>query len=233
MSKTAKSKLKWVLYTGEMFDVYLVPELIKRVHAPIEPDLEYVPALHCKCLHLHPCAVGLDKDGAIAAYLYCTNSGRFFDHGKNGWGEHKYVFNPAMQNYKRGSKQPCMRNFGCLLCHLLVAHAWIGPRPEGMVCDHLDTNLLNLCADNFEWVTVPENIRRAKIARRMRKIGLNPKRLTRALLRRIYALQQARIDMFLEYFKLCCVADDSDLSIENIRQNVATALDAIKGQITV
>ena len=46
-----KSKLNWVYYIGEMFDVYVTPNLIKRLHAPLEPDLEYVTQMQCRCLH--------------------------------------------------------------------------------------------------------------------------------------------------------------------------------------
>ena len=230
-----KSKLNWVLYTGEMFDVYVTPNLIKRLHAPIEPDLEYVTAMQCRCLHLRPSGVGLNKHGEIVAYLYSTNSGRFFDHGKDGWGEHKYNYTPAMQNRQtHGSDYPNMRHFGCLMCHLLVAHAWHGARPKGMVCDHLDTNILNLNADNLEWVFVPENNRRAGIAKRMRKAGIDPKRLTPTLMRGIYSLptEDDWVGVLIGVFLDLCHRDSSQMTIEAIRRNVAKALDALQKAIT-
>ena len=98
-----KSKLNWVPYTGEMFDVYVTPNLIKRLLAPLEPDLVYVTQMQCRCLHLRPSGVGLNKHGDIVAYLYSTNSGRFFDRGKDGWVEQKSGYSPAMQNSKTGS----------------------------------------------------------------------------------------------------------------------------------
>ena len=233
MPKIAKSKLKWVLYTGEMFDVYVTPDQIKRIHAPLEPDLVYVPEMRCKCLHLHPGSAGLDNDGAIVAYLYCTDSGRFFDRGKDGWGEQKYDYYPCHQYNKGRTIRPFMRHFGHLQCHLIVAHAWLGARPEGMVCDHLDTNLLNFNANNLQWVYVPENIRRAKIARRMRKIGLDPKRLTPTLCRGIYTLPEENdwAGIFLSIFIDVCGHDPSPLSTDAIRLDVVKVLDMLKEHI--
>ena len=224
-----KSKLKWVLYTGEMFDVYVTPNLIKRLLAPIEPDLEYVTSMQCRCLHLRPSGVGLNKHGEIVSYLYSTNSGRFFDHGKDGWVEQKYQYTPGMQHHKGGSDYPQMCHFGCLDCHLLVAHAWISKRPEGMVCDHKDGNKLNFSADNFEWVTVPENNRRADIMKRMRKIALDPRLLTSRQLSDIYNLptEDDWIGIFLALFLELCDNDASQMTIEAIRRNVAKALDAL------
>jgi len=223
-----KSKLKWVLYTGKMFDVYVYPDQIKRTHAPIEPDLEYVPELKCRCLHLHPGAVGLDKDGNEVAYLYCTeHSGRFFDRGKEGWGELKYNYSPCSRNSKNGSKHPVMQNYRGLLCHLIVAHAWIGPRPEGKVCDHIDTNLLNMSADNLEWVTVPENNRRAKIAKQLRKIGIDPKRLYTRLLKGIFGLPDNYVGTVTGMFLWLSQNEfgDEPLDKTSLNATLAAALD--------
>lgn len=222
-----KSKLNWVLYTGEMFDVYVTPNLIKRLHAPIEPDLEYVISMQCRCLHLRPCAVGLNGDGEIAAYLYCTFSGRFFDCGKHGWVEHKYGYSPAMQNSKTGSIHPNMRSFGDLQCHLLVAHAWHGARPEGMVCDHKDTNLMNWRASNLEWVWPAENYRRAGIARKLRGVGIDPKRLDTNLLDGIFKLSDEHIGTLTCMFLHLSQTEfgDVELNLRSLNACVAAALD--------
>lgn len=45
--------------------------------------------------------------------------------------------------------------------HILVAEAFIGPRPVGMVPDHVDGNGRNNRLDNLEYVTRSENAKRA------------------------------------------------------------------------
>lgn len=45
--------------------------------------------------------------------------------------------------------------------HRIVASCFIGPRPEGLVIDHVDGNKLNNSSDNLEYVTSKENTRRA------------------------------------------------------------------------
>ncbi len=42
--------------------------------------------------------------------------------------------------------------------HCLVAAAWIGPRPEGLDCAHLDGNTGNSHASNLAYVTRKENM---------------------------------------------------------------------------
>ena len=230
MSKN-KSKLRW-MYVTEPFNVYVDPKQVKRVHAPLEKSLTFEPEYQGYCLHLRPCVRGIDEYGATVKYLYCTRDGRFFVRKKDGWGEVKYDYNPAKQNYKKGSCHPCIRGFGNKSCHLCVAYAWLGSRPEGKVCDHLDTNLLNLNATNFEWVTVPENIRRAKIAKRMRKIGLDPKLLTPTLCKGIYSLPEERIEEFIGRFLMASNESVEPMDIWSIRTCVAIALDIIKSQIS-
>lgn len=45
--------------------------------------------------------------------------------------------------------------------HVLVAHAFIGPRPEGMEINHIDLNHRNNVATNLEYVTPRGNINHA------------------------------------------------------------------------
>lgn len=46
--------------------------------------------------------------------------------------------------------------------HSLVAEAFLGPRPEGLVVDHLDGVRSNSIASNLEYVTVRENTLRGR-----------------------------------------------------------------------
>lgn len=50
--------------------------------------------------------------------------------------------------------------------HLLVAEAFIGPRPAGMEVDHVYGNKSNFHVSNLEYVTRSENMRRAWARRR-------------------------------------------------------------------
>lgn len=228
MSKNKSKIVRWE-YVIKPFDVKILPTAVKRVHSPLEPSSETYWAE--RILHLRPCVQGVDEYGVVIKYLYCTRDGRFFTRGKDGWNEikiHQYL--PAHQNYKKGSVHPYLCGYGSKHCHLCVAYAWLGARPEGMVCDHLDTNLLNWTADNLQWVTADENNRRGKIAKRMRKIGLDPKLLTPTLCKGIYSLNQYQLDVFFNGFLYICNQDPSPLSIDAIRLDVAQALDNVKEQ---
>lgn len=41
--------------------------------------------------------------------------------------------------------------------HILVAEAFLGPRPDGLICCHKDGNKENNCADNLRWDTHASN----------------------------------------------------------------------------
>lgn len=44
--------------------------------------------------------------------------------------------------------------------HQMVAETYLGPRPDGMVIDHIDGDINNNSASNLEYVTREENINR-------------------------------------------------------------------------
>ena len=46
--------------------------------------------------------------------------------------------------------------------HGLVLEAFVGPRPDGCVCRHLDGNKLNNCLANLVWGSQTENIEDAR-----------------------------------------------------------------------
>ena len=70
---------------------------------------------------------------------------------------------------------------------MLMALTWIGPRPEGYEVDHLNGNILDWSADNLEYVTPKENIKRAKLLRVLRSIGRDPKQMSREELLSIFS----------------------------------------------
>ena len=98
----------------------------------------------------------------------------------------------------------------------------------------MNTDHKNWTADNLQWVTAEENRRRGKIARRMRKIGLDPKLLTPTLCKGIYGLPEEDdwVGIFLSIFKDICKNDPSPLSIMAIRLDVAKVLDVLKKYIS-
>ena len=59
----------------------------------------------------------------------------------------------------------------CAYVHKLVAEAFLGPRPDGHVIDHIDGNHLNNRADNLRYITQKENIN-TSIAQKRRKLGV-------------------------------------------------------------
>jgi len=241
-AKSPKPKVvKWE-YVTEPEDEFVLDTDIRRIHSPLKSSLSRgcCGALY---LHLRPCVQGLNKNGKPIKTLYCTRDGRFFVRGKDGWNEVKPGnLDKARENAKCGGSGDCpsMRCFGHKYCHRCVAVAWCD-MPEYVKAtindkdakrihevDHLNTDHKNWTADNLQWVTAAENRRRGKIARRMRKIGLDPKRLTPTLCRGIYSLPDGSIPQLVEQYLKICANDESQMLVENIRINVATALDAMR-----
>ena len=70
---------------------------------------------------------------------------------------------------------------------MLMALTWIGPRPEGYEVDHINGDMLDWSADNLEYVTPKENIKRAKLLRVLRSIGRDPKQMSREELLSIFS----------------------------------------------
>ena len=89
-----------------------------------------------------------------------------------------------------GTHYPFLRQFGAKHCHYLVAVAWYGPRPDGMVIDHLNGNILDWSADNLEFVIPAENNKRAKLLRVLRSIGREPRSMSRTELQEIFRKYQ-------------------------------------------
>ena len=181
-------------------------------------------------LHLRVCAHGYDEDDEIRHTLYCTSDGRFLHRLTDGWRQ-------ILPNNHSGRKTkpiksggnydcPFIRQFSQLYCHKLVCTAFHGPRPDGYECDHLNGNHLDWTAENVQWVTPEENLRRAKCARRLHKIGVSPKLLTYCQLQSIYKLNAEEFDYFIEQFKHFAANDPSPLSKMAIDCDVFLALNS-------
>ena len=54
---------------------------------------------------------------------------------------------------------------------MLMALTWLGVRPAGCECDHINGNIYDWRACNLEWVTPAENRKRAVILRARRMIA--------------------------------------------------------------
>ena len=160
------------------------------------------------------CAHGYDEQGEIRSTLYCTGDGIFMQWKKFGWTELKPITAPANLRSKlgKGSNYPQMRWYGLLKCHVLVCTAWHGERPEGYECDHINGNKMDWSADNLRWVTKEENIRCGRYLKRLRKHGIDPKRLRYSLLLALYDLPWERFEACLQLFDDYCNADPSPMS---------------------
>ena len=75
---------------------------------------------------------------------------------------------------------------------MLMALTWIGPRPEGYEVDHINGDMLDWSADNLEYVTPTENIKRAKLLRVLRSIGRDPRKMRREELQAIFKKYEFR-----------------------------------------
>ena len=207
----ARKNLTWVLAETE-YETLVQPEAIRRAHGPKV------------FLTLRPCAQGKDENDCVVRTLYCTRDGRFFVRKKKGWYEVRHTFNPGMVNHKGGSAYPKMRDFGNILCHKLIAHAWLGERPEGEEIDHINADKLNWSADNLRYVTPRENMRSARNMHRLQKMGIDPRWLHRNTLLYIYELNLRGLEYFTtEYKILCDVNPDAEMSVENIEKIVMMA----------
>ena len=181
-------------------------------------------------LSLRVCAHGYDENNEIRHTLYCTADGRFFHKRKDGWRKilPSNLGHPRTNKAAGGSCDcPSMSNLSHLYCHKLVCTAFYGQRPVGYECDHLNGNHLDWTAYNLQWVTPEENLRRAKYARRLRKIGVFPKLLSYWMLKVIYQFNAEEYDRFIEKVKYYIANDPSTLSKIAIKHDVFLALQNI------
>ena len=221
----AKTKLRWEF-----------PTTIETIEVQ-EPQMTVR-----NCLH------GYDEQGNLRKVLYCTRDGRFYVRYEDGWHEQK----PCTNLVRRGRKKAPASAGGnfdvlylrnpqlCLTvkCYRLVAYSWC-EHPEaaktdpewykyghGFEVDHLNGDHNDSSPENLQWVTTEENRRRAGLARRMRKIGLQPKWIFYRNLRGIFRLTPEQFEHFLAALQLAMRTNaDDPLTIANINIEVAIILD--------
>lgn len=70
-------------------------------------------------------------------------------------GTRKLIGRPIVSSMAKGYPAVSIPERVCI--HTLVCEAWYGPRPDGMVCRHLDGNPTNNTPDNLRWGTPKEN----------------------------------------------------------------------------
>jgi hypothetical protein len=222
----ARTKLRWEFPRQE--------EIMTTPLSPSQKGKEDAQ----ECIQVRNCLHGYDEQGVLRKVLYCSRDGRFFVRKKDGWSERKPDFSPSQRNGGKrtatcqgGSRYPKIRN-GNKLCHYLVAHAWLGPRPAGMECDHLNGDKMNWSADNLQWVTTKENMRRSQIMRKLRKLGIDPKLVYTRNLKGIYSLEEAPLEYFLDRLPEVFAGDTAALSVEAINLDVAKTLDETRDMIS-
>ena len=105
--------------------------------------------------------------------VYCSEEGLFYSLSVRGLNPIKPF---VTKNWRRKpnvhSNYPRLCGYvGNPCCHILVAVAWLGPRPAGCVVDHLNGILSDYRAANLQWITPAENRKRAVILRARRMIA--------------------------------------------------------------
>ena len=111
--------------------------------------------------------------------LYCSKQGRFYSLSARGLNQIKpFVTKNWHRKPNVHSNYPRLCGYvGNPCCHILVAIAWLGPRPAGCVVDHLNGILSDYRAANLQWITPTENRKRAVILRARRMIARQDGRL--------------------------------------------------------
>jgi hypothetical protein len=113
--------------------------------------------------------------------VWSRKSKKFLSPTFDGWGYSQFRIFAGGKGYTRHA-------------HVLVLLTYVGPRPNGMVCRHLDGNNHNNKVTNLKWGTLAENSADSKWhGRTWRPIGeKNPKaKLTRSQVIEIRALRAA------------------------------------------
>ncbi len=103
--------------------------------------------------------------------LYITRDGRAYSYVRGTYRQLKFNHPTRSKKNRKNRVQPYVQlsHFNDIFVHHAVLLAWVGPRPEGYECDHLNGNGADNRLENLEWVTPEENRRRAVESRRQRR----------------------------------------------------------------
>lgn len=117
--------------------------------------------------------VPLERTGGKALYISKNAVGYSYVRGSFRRINYLSNVNRSRQLCRKNRRQKYVhfRNFAHILAHHAVLLAWVGPCPEGYQCDHINGNAADNRLENLEWITPAENIRRAVVLRRLRKMA--------------------------------------------------------------
>ena len=115
--------------------------------------------------------------------LYASKDGDVFTCFSYGFKQVKSHVLCVPRYPKKGQRQHKAEQLSAVYNGILVHHAvlsaWVGPRPEGMECDHINGDSLDNRLCNLEWVTHQENMHRRADMYHSKGLGFNGKRLTK------------------------------------------------------
>lgn len=145
--------------------------IVQYVQSLIDPNILVAYTANGGRIDLYPCQT--PEKRKTKGKLYTSGGGLFFSLTCRGLRQVFEDFTPAMRtpgkgchNAVRGNLYPRMRDYGNIVCHVLVCTVFHGPRPtvQGVryQCDHKNGDVMNWSAENLEWVSPRENAWRAR-----------------------------------------------------------------------
>ena len=110
--------------------------------------------------------------------LYVSRDGKGYSY-KSGMFQPVKTQSKESLSYKGKNHQYLrFRHYGDIFASHAVLSAWVGPRPEGYECDHINGVPTDNRLENLEWVTKEENVRRRWLNHSAKGEGYSGKRIT-------------------------------------------------------